>query len=223
MRLLLGYTIIAGLCSAFATGLAFGQGGYGTTFAVDLAFPAGVFAESFKPGIGGHVDFYMESEDYLRISVLLGYTHWGIDNDKINAQYRSLGGTGTLQLEGRMNAFPVLLGVKLLSPPGGFRFYGVLDVGVSFFSGKVTGEKIENGVVTQNIYDERSKSVAAANLGVGFLLPVAKDVCLDVAGRYHFVKRDSYYNYDYYGNASEVSTDKYFTLALGVTYAFDIP
>jgi len=223
MRYILRHALLIASASLLAVGFCFGQGGYGTTFAGDVAFPAGVFSESFKTGFGAHVDFYLETESYLRISALLGYTRWGIDNDKINQQYLAQGGTGTLQLDGRMNAFPLLIGVKLLSPPGGFRFYGMLEAGVYFYSGKVTGQKIENGIVTQNIYEQLSKSVPGVNLGVGFLQPVGKEVCLDLALRYHFVQRDTYYKYDVYGNPSAVSTDKYFSLAIGVTYSFTVP
>jgi hypothetical protein len=203
-----------------ATGISFAQDGYGTTFAGEIAFPAGVFGESFKTGYGAHVDFYMESGSNLRLSAILGFTHWGVDEAQINERYVAGGGKGTLQLEGRMNVFPLLVGVKLLSPPGGVRFYGLLEVGVFFFSGKVTGEKLDSGVVIQNIYEQQSKSVAGANLGVGFLLPIGKGVALDIAGRYHLVKRNTYYNYDYAGNATEVNTDKYFSLSVGVTYSF---
>lgn len=213
LLLLLGLTWLA-------SGLSFAQNGYGTTFAGEIAFPAGVFGESFKTGYGAHVDFYMESGSNLRLSAILGFTHWGVDQAQINERYVAGGGKGTLQLEGRMNAFPLLVGVKLLSPPGGARFYGLLEVGVFFFSGKVTGEKLDNGVVIQNIYEQKSNTVAGANLGVGFLVPVGKDVSLDLAARYHLVKRDTYYNYDYAGNATEVNTDKYFSLSVGVTYSF---
>jgi len=209
--------------SLVAAGACFGQGGYGSTFAADAAFPTAAFAQSFKTGYGAHVEFFMEESSNLRLSVLLGFTHWGIDNDKINQQYAAQGGTGTLQLDGRLNAFPLLVGVKLLSPPGGFRFYGLLEGGVYIYSGKVEGQKVENGTVTQNIYQQKSSTEAGVNLGVGFLKSLGKEVSLDLAVRYHFIQRDVYYTYDLYGNPSAVSTDKYLSLALGATYSFTTP
>jgi hypothetical protein len=204
----------------WGTGFSFAQNGYGTTFAADIAFPTASFGESFKTGFGGHVDFYMESSSNLRLSLLGGFTTWNVDEEQVNQRYAANGGNGTLQLTGRMNAYPILLGAKLLSPPGNMRFYGLLEVGVYFYSGKVEGQKLENGVVTQNIYESLAKTVAGGNLGVGFLMPIGKDVSLDLAARYHLVKRDTYYNYDVYGNPSAVNTDKYFTIAVGVTYSF---
>jgi hypothetical protein len=217
---LLTYATIIGFFSAFAATLCFGQG-YGSTYQVDVAFPLGVFSESFKTGYGGHVEFYMESESYLRLSLLLGYTRWGVDNEEVNQKYKAEGGIGSLQLEGSTQAFPILVGAKLLSPEGGVRFYGLVEVGVYLYSGKVTGQKVdENGTPIQNIYEDRSKSVAGANLGAGVLFPLSSELSLDLGGRYHFVKRDAYYNYDIYGNAYEVSSDHYMTIALGITYRF---
>ncbi len=217
-------TFIAGLFSAFAAALCFGQGGYGSTFAGDVAIPLGSFAKSFKTGYGGHADFFMESEKYLRLSVFLGYTRWNIDNEAVNQQYLSMGGSGTYQLDGGISAFPILFSVKLLSPEGNFRFYGMLEAGVYIYSGKLTGQKVDaNGTVTQNVYEEISHSVAGANLGVGFLYPINKELSLDLGGRYHFVKRDTYYTYDIYGNPSAVNTDKYFSISLGVTYSYQTP
>ena len=125
MRSFVRCIVIACTITVCVSGQSSAQGGgYGTTFAADLAFPMGVFANSFKTGLGGHVDFYFESEKYLRLDVLLGYTRWGVDQDKINERYTAEGGQGTLQLEGHMNAFPIMVGVHLLSPEGGMRFYG---------------------------------------------------------------------------------------------------
>jgi hypothetical protein len=218
--LLFRNAIIAGLLSFFAAAACFGQSGYGSTFAADVAIPIGSFSKSFKTGYGGHVDFYMQNESYLRISLFLGYTRWQIDNDAVNQQYASMEGKGTYQLEGGISTFPVLLGVKLLTPEGGFRFYGLVEVGVYLYSGKLTGEKVENGAVTQNIYKSLSKSVAGANLGGGFLLPVNKTLSLDICGRYHFVKTNTYYTYDLYGNPTAVATNRYFSVALGVTWSY---
>jgi hypothetical protein len=212
--------IVVGFCSALITTACFGQGGYGSTFAGDIAVPLGSFANSFKTGYGGHVDFFMESESYLRLSILLGFTRWNVDNDDVNAQYASMGGVGTYQLDGGISAFPILFSVKLLSPEAKFRFYGLVEVGVYLYSGKLTGQKTENGVVTQTIYEELSKSVAGANFGVGLLMPINKEVSLDLGGRYHLVKRSTYYTYDLYGNPSAVNTNQYFTVALGVTYSY---
>jgi hypothetical protein len=212
--------IIAALFTTGAIAMCFGQSGYGSTFAGDVAIPLGSFSNSFKTGYGAHVDFYMQNEDYLRFSLLLGYTRWSIDNDKVNQQYASMGGTGTYQLDGGISAFPVLVGVTLLSPPAGFRFYGLVEVGVYLYSGKLDGQKTENGVVTQNIYESLSKSVGGANLGAGILMLMNKDLSLDICGRYHFVKTNTYYNYDLYGNPSAVSTNRYFTIALGVTWSY---
>jgi hypothetical protein len=219
----LRYVVMAGLLSVLAASLCFGQGSYGSSFQGDIAIPLGSFSKSFKTGYGGHVDFYMQQESYLRLSLFLGFTRWNIDNEGVNAQYASMGGKGTYQLDGGISTFPILVGVKLLSPEGGIRFYGLVEVGVYLYSGKLTGEKVENGIVTQTIYEEFSKSVPGANLGVGFLFPVNKELSLDLGGRYHFVKTNTYYTYDIYGNPSAVATNKYFSIALGVTYNYSTP
>jgi hypothetical protein len=217
------FVVIAALLSILAAATCFGQGGYGSTFAGDIAFPIGSFAKSFKTGYGGHADFYWENESYLRISVFLGFTRWQIDNPAVNAQYASMGGIGTYELDGGISAFPILLGVKLLSPEKPLRFYGLLEVGAYLYSGKLTGQKVENGVVTQTIYEEISKSVPGANLGVGFLHALSKEVSLDLCGRYHWVKTNTYYTYDMYGNPTAVATNRYFSVALGVTYNYSSP
>jgi opacity protein-like surface antigen len=216
----LRFTVITGVCSTLFTALSFGQGGYGSTYQVDVAFPLGVFSQSFKTGYGGHVEFYMESEKYLRLSVFIGYTRWGVDNDGINEQYHAAGGTGSFQLDGHMTAIPLLVGAKLLSAEGGLRVYGLLEVGIYLYSGKVTGQKIENGAPTVNINEESSKSPLGANLGAGLLYPLSTELSLDMGARYHYVKRDAYYSYDYNGNATEVNTDKYLSVSLGITYSF---
>jgi len=221
MRAILRVFLLPLIISIIGVTNSMSQGGYGTTFSLSAAFPTGVFAQSFETGIGGHVDFHLETESYLHISVLLGFTHWGIDKEQINDRYRAQGGVGNLQLEGRLNAFPLLIGVKLLSPQGnGGRFYGLLEAGVYIYDGKVTGTKVEGGVVTQNIFEETSKTTPGVNLGVGFQFPFGSSTSLDLCARYHFLKRDTYYTYDFAGNATGVDTDRFFSLALGITYTF---
>jgi len=216
----LRYATITGFCVALAAASCFAQGGYGTTVAGDIAVPVGSFSQSAKTGYGAHVDFYWESTSNLRVSLFLGYTRWGVDNDKVNQQNASMGGTGTYQLDGRVSAFPILLGVKFLAPGEGLRFYGLLEGGLYLYSAKVTGQKFENGIATQNINQESSKSVPGANLGLGLLIPLSKDLSLDLGGRYHLVKTDTYYVYDIYGNPYEVKTDKYYSIFLGVNWAY---
>ncbi len=162
----------------------------------------------------------MESDSSLRLHVFLGYTRWGVDDEGINQRYTASGGNGSLQLDGHMTAIPILLGAKLLSRGGTLRFYGLLEVGVYIYSGSVTGQKIENGTPTMNIDQKSSKSVAGLNIGGGLLYPLSTDISLDLGARYHFVKRDSYYSYNYNGNATEVNTDKYFSVSLGITCSF---
>ena len=215
----LGFTLL-GLCVTSFVDQGLAQGVYGSTYQIDGAFPLGVFAQSFKPGIGAHAEFYVESEGYLRFSVLGGFTWWNLDGDKINERYVADGGKGSLQLGGHMAAVPLMLGVKLLSPEGGLRVYGLLDLGMTINSGKVSGQRIENGSVTTTIDKSQTKLDLGLNLGGGCLLPVSKVVSIDFAARYHLVKRDTYYSYDLYGNPSAASTDKYITVSLGVTYAF---
>jgi hypothetical protein len=217
------YALLAGFCIAWAAPPSFAQGGYGSTFAFDIAPPLGVFGESFKTGYGGHAEFFMESESYLRLYVNLGYARWKLDSEGVNKRYAAEGGTGTLEVDGHVSAFPLLVGAKLLSPEGGMRFYGLLEVGVYLYSGTIEGQKIVNGTPNANIFEETSNTVAGANLGVGLLFPVSKDLSLDLGGRYHFVKRDTYYTYSSSGNATPVSTDKYFSVALGLTFAFTAP
>jgi hypothetical protein len=215
--------IVIGFCTILFTASSFGQGGYGSTFAGDIAIPIGSFSKSFKTGYGGHVDFYWENESYLRLSVFGGYTRWQVDNEAVNQQYAAMGGKGTYDLEGGISVFPLLLGVKLLSPEKSTRFYGLLEVGVYLYSGKLTGQKTENGVVTQSVYEDISKSVPGANLGAGLLFAVNKELSIDVAGRYHFVKTNTYYTYDQYGTPNAVTTNQYFSFALGVTYNYSSP
>lgn len=219
----LRHLVVMSLLLVLGPTLCFGQGGYGSTFAGDIAFPIGSFSRSFNTGWGGHADFYWENESYLRLSVFLGYTRWNVDNAGVNQQYASMGGVGTYQLEGGMSAFPLLLGVKLLSPDKSLRFYGLLEVGVYLYSGKLTGNKTENGVITQNIYKELSKSEPAANLGAGILFPMNREVSLDFGARYHFVKTNTYYQYDLYGTPEAVTTNRYFSVSLGITYNYSSP
>jgi hypothetical protein len=212
--------IVAGLLSAASAGISFGQSGYGSTFAADVAFPVSSFSKSFKTGYGGHIDFYMQNDDYLRISFFLGYTRWTIDNTAINQQYASMGGKGTYQLDGGVGAFPVLIGAKLLTPTGWFRFYGFVEAGVYLYSGKVNGKKTENGIVTEDVFRDLSKSVGAANFGAGLLIAITRELFLDLGGRYHVVKTNVYNSFDFPGSPSAIATNRYFSFFLGLTWSY---
>ncbi len=212
--------VLAALCILSGTTPCFAQGGYGSTYQIDGAFPLGVFSNSFKTGYGGHVEFYMETENYLRFYVSVGFAHWNLDHDKVNERYMASGGKGTLQLDGRVNAFPLMLGVKLLTAQQQFRIYGLLEVGIVLDGAKVSGQKIENGSPTTNIDESSSESVAGLNFGGGILYALSDELSLDLGTRYHLVKTNTYYRTDFYGNQTEISSDKYLSVSLGLTYAF---
>ena len=140
----------------------------------------------------------------------------------ITTQYQSQGGTGTVEADGRLTAFPLLLSLRLISPPRGIRFYGDLEVGIFTYWTKASGQIVDGTTVTPVPERSEFRSEPGGSLGVGLLIPFQETLSLDAGIRYTFVKDSEYASYTGYGSTVSVTTSQTITFALGVSYSLPI-
>jgi hypothetical protein len=199
------------------------QNSYGTDVSAMAAFPVGTYSEDFKTGYGANLGFFMTSGSSTRYELTLGYMRMGLDNEGINQSAASNGQTGSYNVSGSIIAYPILIGVKFVPAREGFKPYGILEFGLYMYSKKFDGGTYTSpaGAVTQYSPSSSFRSEPGFNLGVGFLFPAGKDVSVDVALRYNLVKDSQYYNLTPSGGTSTyVGTNQYFTLNVGLSYAY---
>jgi len=197
-----------------------GQLTYGTDVSGSFMIPVGKFSEGFKPGIGGLLGFYYDLDKSSRLSIVFGYSRWGVDSDALT---KALGGNGTterLELTGAARGIPLLLSLRMVTPGPGMRMYGMVEAGLYAYWVSVSGKLYQDGLVSDVSLDNRFRSEPGFNLGFGALFPLSDGVYLDFSARYHFVQDSQYYSFDRWATSGTLSTSQYLSFSVGASYSF---
>jgi len=195
------------------------QQSYGFEGGPIVSVATGKNASFYTPGFGLRAGAFYDIEPQLRLAFVLGFYSYSLDADAITKQYQFQGGTGSVEVDGNLAAFPIMLSIRLVSPPRGVRFYGDLEVGIFTYWTKASGSIIDGAVVTPVPERSEFRSEPGGSLGVGLLIPIQESFSLDAGVRYSFVKDSEYVSYAGSGTTVSVTTSQVITFALGVSYA----
>ena len=219
------------LISLLFSTLTFSQSSYGSDLSATVAFPTGVNAEYFNTGYGAIGGFYYEMESNWRIGLTLGFIYSGINGDAVNNYFQTLEQQqGSVDLSGNVSTIPILLSFKYMLPGSSPRFYAILEAGLYLYSTKANGTITYTGGESSTVDKSEFSSEPGFALGLGALVPVSKEISVDVNARYHFVRNSGTINVDYYqdnqGNsyASEesVGSSHFINIGVGANWNFDL-
>jgi len=198
---------------------ALGQQSYGADLAAVAGFTTGKNAGFYTPGFGVVGGFFFDLESNIRLGLVLGYIHFGLDGDAVRDQYALQGGTGTIEASGGVGGIPILISVRLITPDAsGPRFYGLLEAGLYAYSTSISGSITENSQVAP-IDNSEFRSEPGIALGIGGMLPVGTNLYADGSIKYNLV-RDSQFSTS--GNTPAIGTSQFLTIALGISYSFPL-
>jgi len=195
------------------------QQSYGFEGGPIASLATGKNASFYTPGFGLRAGAFYDIEPQLRLAFVLGFSSYGLDADAITRQYQLQGGTGSVEVDGNLTAFPIMLSIRLVSPPAGVRFYGDLEVGIFTYWTRASGSIIDGAVVTPVPERSEFRSEPGGSLGVGLLIPIREAFSLDAGVRYSFVKDSEYASYAGSGTTVSVTTSQVISFSLGVSYA----
>ena len=205
---------------AAAPAFAQGQGEYGTEFNGGLMLPTGKYAKYFKPGFILQGGAYTGLSKAVRFGFGIGYFHSSVDGEKYSEDISS-NYSGEYHIDGSLKGLPLLLTFRLVTPGKGMRFYGLIDAGVYCYWVKLEGTAVETGTPAPLPFEEQFFAEPGAVLGFGGLLPMGKDISLDVSVRYNIVK-DANYAETYSDNEFAMNTSQFLGFQIGVNYAFPL-
>jgi len=187
-----------------------------------VSLAVGKDASFYNPGFGVQGGAFYDIEPNIRLAFVLGIYRYGLDAEAITRQYQLQGGTGTVTVDGGLTAFPIMVSIRLISPPRGMRFYGDLEVGVFTYWTRVSGSIVDGSLVTPVPERSEFRSEPGGSLGVGVVVPVQGDFSLDAGIRYTFIRDSEYASYTGSGTTVSVTTSQVITFALGVSYAIPL-
>lgn len=193
---------------------------YGTDISGSFMIPVGKFSEGFKPGIGALLGFYYDMDESTRLSIIFGYSRWGVDSEGLT---KALGGDGTinrLELTGAARGIPLLLSLRMVTPGPGMRLYGMIEAGIYAYWVKASGKLYQDSLISDVSLDNKFRSEPGFNLGFGALLPLEEGISLDISARYHFVQDSQYYSFDRWATSGTLTTSQYLSFSVGVSYSF---
>lgn len=195
---------------------------YTTDASAGVMMPAASFGTYFKTGLALNLAFSMTGGEGTRYHLALGYHRSALDNQALTDDPDSNPKGGQYDVAGAVSAFPILVGLKLISPKQETRPYGVLEAGVYLYSKKFDGGTFTypDGTAIQVSSSSSFKVEPGVNLGVGMLVPLDAERSLDFALRYHYVNNSGEPEIpgDIY-----VAASQYFTLTVGLSWAFVAP
>ena len=196
---------------------------YGSEFAATVDAMTGNSSDYYKTGFGAQAGMFYDIETNIRLSLMIGYVHWGIDQDGVNRAFQRNGGKGTLEVEGSTGGIPILFSFRLITPGKGTKYYGLIDGGIYLYNTSLSGRHTdENGIVSPLSNEPGLRSEPGVNFGLGALFPMSETLSLDIAFRYHIIRDSEHYNYGYYGGEVGIATSQYFSLSIGVNLPYDI-
>ncbi len=200
-----------------ASSSAFGQSGYGTDVTGVFALPIGKDANLYNPGFGALAGFYYDIEENVRLALVLGFIRMGLNNSELN---KKLAGDnqGSADINGSVNAIPILVSFRLVTPGPKMRFYGLIEGGIYTYWNKAKGTYFpSDGEVP--IDESEFRSEVGLAVGGGVLFPLNDELNFDFNVRYHFVRDSEYLNI---GNTVAATTSQMLTLGVGVSWFFPL-
>lgn len=202
----------------FVSSVSFAQTGYGTEVTGNYVLPIGKGAEDYNAGPGVLVGFYYDITDNLRLALVLGYLRVGINEDRVNGDFSSGGQAGNLTISGGIGAIPAIFSLRLISPGGKLKFYGLLEGGLYTYSKSISGT-YTIGSKTIPVDESEFRSEPAFVFGGGLLFPLNEELSLDLNVRYHWVQDSEFLNY---GPGNSLANSRLISLGLGVNWFFPL-
>ena len=210
----LSIVIIALLCFLNTS---YSQQGFGSEVSGIFAIPTGKDANLYNIGFGALAGFYYDVEENIRLALVLGYIRMRLDNTALN---KKLAGNnkGSADINGSVNAIPILFSFRLVTPGPRMRFYGLVEAGVYTYWTKANGTYFPgNGEVPIDQSEFRSEVGLA--VGGGVLFPLNDELNFDFNVRYHFIQDSEYLNLE---NTIAATTSQVLMLGLGVNWFFPL-
>jgi opacity protein-like surface antigen len=208
------------LLAASGPASAQGQGEYGTEFNGGIMVPAGKYAKYFKPGFILQGGAFTGLSKAVRFGFGIGYMRSNVDGEKYSEDISS-NYSGDYTVDGSLKGLPILLTLRLVTPGEGMRFYGLLDAGVYCYWVKLEGTATGTSSPAPLPFEEQFFAEPGVALGFGGLLPVGKNVALDLSVRYNIVK-DANYAETYDDNEFAMNTSSFLGFQIGVNYSFPL-
>jgi hypothetical protein len=195
-------------------------GEYGTEFNGGIMLPVGKYAKYFKPGFILQGGAYTGLSKSVRFGMSIGYLHSSVDGEAYSEDL-STTHSGEYTINGSMKGLPLLLTLRLVTPGEGMRFYGLLDAGIYCYWVKLEGTTTGTSAPAPLPFEEQFFAEPGVVFGFGGLLPVGKNVFLDLSVRYNLVK-DANYAETYDDNEFAMNTSQFLAFQVGVNYAFPL-
>lgn len=157
------------------------QGRYGVLLKVGPAFPVGEFSDLFSTGLGGYLEVPYHLGEEFQVFVGLGGLFWNVDNEKVNQQYASAGGTGNVNLDAPFRMIPLVVGINYCLSRAQLRPYVTLAFSLYLQKLETSGSLTEGDVMTPLPPSTQTWSQGAFALGLGteYLLDDTWAVTLD--------------------------------------------
>jgi len=197
-----------------------GQGEYGTEFNGGIIAPIGKYSKYFKPGFIIQGGAYTGLSKAVRFGFGIGYLHSEVDGEKYSEDISS-NYSGDYTIDGSLKGLPLLLTLRMVTPGEGMRFYGLLDAGIYCYWVKLSGTATGTSSPAPLPFEEQFFAEPGVALGFGGLLPVGKNVALDLSVRYNIVK-DANYAETYDDNEFAMNTSTFLGFHIGVNYSFPL-
>lgn len=208
------------LCTFSVPSFAQTGGEYGTEFNGGIMLPAGKYAKYFKPGFIIQGGAYTGLSKAVRFGMSIGYMRSNVDGAKYSEDISS-NYSGDYTVDGSLKGLPLLLTLRLVTPGDGMRFYGLLDAGIYCYWVKLEGTATGTSSPAPLPFEEQFFAEPGVVFGFGGLLPVGKNVSVDLSVRYNIVK-DANYAQTYDDNEFAMNTSSFLGFQVGVNYSFPL-
>ncbi|NOX17179.1 MAG: porin family protein [Chlorobi bacterium] len=196
----------------------YSQERFGAGISLGFSFPVGDWSKVYNPGFGGDFSFGYYLEDNLSLYASIGVTNWSLDNEKFNGEVNA---PGKFDLDGSVQALPVLIGLKWIFMNEGFSPFILIEAGLYNYSVDIAGKYIdEDGDVSIVSAINETFRESGFNFGLGFEKELEANLKLEIRGKYHLVSNGKTYDYGDGNNQYIVGTNQFISFSAGVYFKF---
>jgi len=160
------------------------QGTYGVVLRAGPAFPVGEFSDLFATGFGGFVEVPYHLGEEFQVFIGLGGLFWNVDNEKVNQQYTTAGGAGTVNLDAPFRMIPLIVGINYVLSRGQLRPYLTLAFSVYFQKLETSGTITLGNLITPLLPTTQTWSQGAFALGLGTEYQLNDTWAIDLNARF---------------------------------------